>query len=70
MLRTTKKRTRIAKMINKPNRLMTDAEKQKAPLANEVAPQNAFSKLVAAAIRASNKFGLKTFKIDSIKKPE
>lgn len=49
---------------------MTDAEKQKTPLANEVAPQNAFSKLVAAAIRASNKFGLKTFKIDSIKKPE
>lgn len=57
-------------MINKPNKLMTDAEKQKTPLANEAAPGNVFSKLVVAAMRASNKFGLKTFKIDSAKKPE
>lgn len=49
---------------------MTDAEKQKTPLANEAAPGNVFSKLVVAAMRASNKFGLKTFKIDSAKKPE
>ena len=43
---------------------MTDAEKQKTPLANEVALENVFSELVAAAIRASNRFGLKTFKLN------
>lgn len=69
-MKMTEKRTRIEKMINKPNKLMTEAQKQKTPLANEVAPENAFSKLVVAAMRASNKFGLKTFKIDSVKKPK
>lgn len=57
-------------MINKPHKLMTDAEKQKTPLANEVAPEHALSKLVVAAMRASYRFGLKTSKIDSAKKPE
>lgn len=50
---------------SKPQRFQTDAEKQRVPLANEVTPENAFSKLVAAAIRASNKFGLKKFNVDS-----
>lgn len=46
----------------KNNKGMTEMEKQKAPLENEVTPENAFTKMIISAARVANKFGLKNFK--------
>jgi len=54
-------------MKNKPNRFMSDVEKQNTVLAGEVTPENAFTKLSIFAMHAADKYKLKSFKISTNK---
>jgi len=54
-------------MRNKPNKFMSDIEKQKTILPCEITPKNAFTKLSIFALRAANKYKIKIFKVNTNK---
>lgn len=43
---------------------LSDVEKQKSPLSNEVTPENAFIKLSSIAVHVAAKYKLKTLKLN------
>jgi len=47
------------------NKKITDLQKQKIILVNEVTPENAFTKITVFAARAASKYQLKSFKLNS-----
>jgi len=48
----------------KPYLPMSDIEKQKIPLPNEVTPEDAFTKLAFVALQVADQHKLKTLKLD------